>query len=101
MKYTRPFFRGVQGVNLIYHGDWKDPELRITRGCFTWTVNYWTIEDTLYDMCRDEYGESRAEKDEFFNEFCRRNAAYIKDLIKQCGKCEFDEFSKIFKRVGA
>ena len=75
------YFRGIRGIRFIWHGTNADPELSY-RGK---TVNYWDVENTLWE----EYKEDRQEKgllipddQELFDKYCQEHSADIKQLIE-------------------
>lgn len=61
-------WRGVPGVEMIWHGEWSDPELEYegTRR------NYWDVEDTLYELAKEDGID--AENDEEFNRYCQEHS---------------------------
>lgn len=75
------YYRGIRGVQFIWHGSTSDPELSY-RGK---VVNYWDVEDTIWQ----EYKEDMQIKglvvydgdDDAFNKYCQQRAADIKELI--------------------
>lgn len=44
-------FYGIPGIKFISHGEWSDPEVEY-KG---YTFNYWDIEDSLYDLFKQEF----------------------------------------------
>lgn len=74
------YYRGIKDIDFIWHGEWKDPELSYNG----MTVNYYDVEDTIWE----EYMEDRYTKalenpddEEEFTGYCQRHEADIKQLI--------------------
>ena len=74
------YYRGIRGVHMIWHGEWKDPELSYKGK----VVNYFAVEDTIWE----EYKEDRQIKGLLvvddateFTKYCQKHAAEIKQLI--------------------
>lgn len=74
------YYRGINDIEFIWHGTTADPEL-FYNGM---TVNYYDVEDTIWE----EYMEDRYTKalenpddEEEFTGYCQRHAADIKQLI--------------------
>ena len=80
-----PNYRGTENVELIWHGEWSDPELRYDGKLF----NYWDIEDALWDMYCEGIGMERieVEKDmdaheDSFDKYAQENCVnYLEDCI--------------------
>lgn len=79
-------YRTLGRVEYIYHGQWSDPELIYKKHSF----NYWSIEDTLYNMFIEdcEYTGDRIDVgniDEQFNRWLSKNRAtcyaYLDELV--------------------
>ena len=77
-----PTFRGVAGTIYRSHGDYNDPEIEADG----YIANYYDVEDTLYEDCKEECGQEFADNDEQFNQYCQDHADYIIYLIKEFGK---------------
>lgn len=75
-------FRGCKDVEMIWHGEWSDPELK----CDGYVANYWDIENALYSMAKEEGID--AENDAKFNKYCMEHEDEIKDMIRQSGEKE-------------
>lgn len=43
-------FYGIEDIDFIWHGEWSDPEIEY-KGHL---INYYTIEDSLYEIFLDE-----------------------------------------------
>ena len=43
-------FYGIEDINFIWHGEWCDPEIEYKGNL----INYYTIEDSLYEVFLDE-----------------------------------------------
>lgn len=80
-------YRGTDGIEYVSHGAWSDPEL-IYDGK---SLNYWDIEDALWNMFCEEVAEDAGisvdEMDLFsyedaFSEYVQNNAVdYLEDCI--------------------
>lgn len=85
------WWRGVEGVQMIWHGEWSDPEL-LHDGKY---ANYWDVEDTMWErykeLARSE-GYTEEELEELgeggFNKYCQDNAEEIYELIASCSEVE-------------
>ena len=77
-----PTFRGVAGTIYRSHGDYNDPEIEADG----YIANYYDVEDTLYEDCKEECGQDFADNDEQFNKYCQDHADYVIYLIKEFGK---------------
>ena len=74
------YYRGIRGVNLIWHGEWADPELSYKGK----VVNYYAVEDTIWDEYKDERhakGVKTPDDDNAFTKYCQQHAADVKQLI--------------------
>lgn len=74
------YYRGIRGVHMIWHGEWKDPELSYKGK----VVNYFAVEDTIWEEYLEERSTKAMENPEDDNEFtkyCQKHAAEIKQLI--------------------
>lgn len=86
-KAPKPeYFRGVEGVEMIWHGEWADPELRYG----DYVANYWTVEDAMYQACKEEFGAD-ADSDEVFNKYCQDHRDDVIEYIMSSGKKEGEE----------
>lgn len=99
------FYRGVPGVELIYHGDWSDPELSFTdENGKTYIANYYTIEDGIYQYYKELGAEQKAQglnsefkfddSDEDFDRFVQSHADMVKSDIIDFGREVTDEACK-------
>ena len=41
---------GTQEIEMIWHGEWADPELKVDER----VANYWEVEQYCVDCCKDE-----------------------------------------------
>ncbi len=73
-------WRGVPGVEMIWHGEWSDPELEYegTRR------NYWDVEDAMYEWAKEDGIDT--ENDEEFNRYCQEHAYDVYECFSSCGK---------------
>ena len=76
------WWRGVEGVTMIDHGDWSDPELKYGKV----VAGYWDVEEQLAvyfsdDKCLKEYPNAF---DDEFSEWCRENRDQVIELITHC-----------------
>lgn len=75
------YYCGAEGVELVSHGEWSDPEL-VWEGL---SFNYWDIEDALWGMfCLDKAEDSGlsvmeidSKADEYEDEYCE----FVRDNI--------------------
>ena len=83
------YFRGVEGVEMIWHGSQADPELRYG----DYIANYWIVEDAMYEACKadEAYGPEAAENDELFNKYCQEHRDDVIEYIMASGKKEGEE----------
>lgn len=85
----KKYWRGVQGVTMIWHGEWSDPELEYEGN----VANYWQIEDSMWEsykevcMSADFYHYSEDDDSEF-NRYCQDYAEDVYELILSCAKNE-------------
>lgn len=80
-------FRGTENVEIVWHGQWSDPELRYNGMLF----NYWNIENALWDMFEEEnpdldvsgeWADDAILVDAMFDKFVQENCVnYLKDVI--------------------
>lgn len=74
-------FYDIPDTEFIWHGEWADPEIEYKGEL----VNYYAIEDSLYDFFRDEYkdvygsGEVDGSK---FEEWLSMNHALAYELLE-------------------
>ena len=84
------YYRGIRGIQFIWHGTNSDPELSYDGK----TVNYWDVEDTLWEQYKDERkmkGLLVTDDEDLFTKYCHQNADYIKDLIVNLWNSRQDE----------
>ena len=69
------YYRGIRGIEFIWHGETPDPELSYQGK----VVNYYDVEDTIWQ----EYKEDGYDPDdeEEFTKYCQNHEAEIKQLI--------------------
>lgn len=76
-------WRGEEKIDMIWHGEWADPELEYKDHKF----NYWDIEDALWERFLEETDHKDSESDdpsieEEFNKYIQENAVdYLEDMI--------------------
>ncbi|MBO7734834.1 MAG: hypothetical protein J6S67_19900 [Methanobrevibacter sp.] len=89
-------WRGEEKIDMIWHGEWADPELEYKDHTF----NYWDIEDALWEMFLEETGHKDSESNDpsveiEFNKYIQDNAVdYLEDMIAfmdESKKCESSE----------
>jgi hypothetical protein len=87
-------WRGCDGIRLISHGEWSDPDLVAEIDGVEYTFNYWDIEDALWNEFLENEGVSEKdtyvegtyniadEWEEKFDEYCQANAYdYLCDVV--------------------
>ena len=76
-KKQKSWWMGIEGIEMIWHGTQADPEL-VYQGI---VKNYWEIENTVYQECKEDFGLKNAEDDDFFQIYCQKHADDIKMLF--------------------
>lgn len=76
-KNQKSWWMGIEGIEMIWHGNQADPEL-VYQGI---SKNYWEIENTVYQECKEDFGEANAKDDDFFQTYCQKHADDIKNLF--------------------
>lgn len=77
----KTYWRGVEGVEMLWHGEWADPELRYDDV----VANYNDVEDYLYSVFCDDLGiDEGDDRDEEFSEWCRRHRWDVAGTIYEC-----------------
>ena len=76
-KKDTNWWMGIEGIEMIWHGTQADPEL-VYQGIYK---NYWEIENTIYQECKEDFGQIYAEDDDFFQHYCQKHAEDIKTLF--------------------
>ena len=76
-KKQKSWWMGIEGIEMIWHGTQADPEL-VYQGI---SKNYWEIENTVYQECKEDFGLANAEDDDFFQIYCKKHADDIKTLF--------------------
>lgn len=81
------FWRGVEGVEYIYHGEWSDPEL-LHDGKF---ANCIEVEEIMWgrfrEACLNEgYDVELKEGESKFDRFCQDHAEEVYELISMFSK---------------
>jgi hypothetical protein len=76
-KKDTNWWMGIEGIEMIWHGTQADPEL-VYKGI---SKNYWEIENTIYQECKEDFGKVNAENDDFFQIYCKDHADDIKTLF--------------------
>ena len=88
-KNLKEGFRGCKKVNMVWHGDWADPELVYTdEDGNEYRANYWDIEDGMYEYYKEEHEYATTKDDEYAKSL---NATY--DWSSLDGKSD-DDFNK-------
>ena len=87
-EYSKLNWRGVEGVKLIDHGAYSDPELFYKDEDGTkYYANYWNVEDSMWEYFLEETGLSDAESgkpevEEAFDKFCQEHRdCVISDIM--------------------
>lgn len=75
-------WRGCKDIEMIWHGEYSDPELQYGDEIF----NYWDVEDALWDEFIEAHpefygaeGEKEIEAEDEFNYYCQEHAAAMLD----------------------
>lgn len=74
------YYRGIKDIEFIWHGSTADPELSY-KGM---TVNYYDVEDTIWEEYKeDRYTKALEDPDdeEEFTNYCQKHESEIKQLI--------------------
>lgn len=73
------WWRGVEGIVYIDHGEWADPELEYKGKRF----NYWSVEEIIWNASRIEYGEGKSPLIDEVNmtRYCKIHADEIKEFF--------------------
>ena len=87
-------WRGCPDIQMIWHGEWADPDLVADVDGTTYTFNYWDIENALWDYFLESEGITEKDtytpgtsniSDEYeqkFNQYCQDNAlSYLGDVV--------------------
>ena len=78
----KTFWRGVEGVELIDHGNWSDAELRYKK----MVANSYYVEESLSSWFEEEKGVEDTwdgNHEEEFSQFCRENRGEVIETIAQ------------------
>ena len=59
-KYKKPGWMGCENIEMIWHGEWSDPELEYNGS----VANYWDVESWCAETCKEE-GVNPNNKDAF------------------------------------
>lgn len=86
IKESKSGWRGCHNVQMIWHGEWSDPEL-CADGC---VANYWEVENSLWYSFLEETGHTDAESDndeveEEFNSWLQANESEVISTIIEFG----------------
>ena len=77
-KPKAPLWYGIEGIHLIWHGEWSDPELLYKGKLF----NYWDIDEGMYSIFQEETGLNDTDE---YNEWMTNNKEtvinYLDDVI--------------------
>lgn len=60
-------WRGTKNIEMIYHGDWADPELRVGKR----VVNYWDVEQYCVDCMKEDNLDYN--NDDLFNKWIQEH----------------------------
>lgn len=87
-------WRGCKNVQMIWHGEWGDPELEAEG----YTANYWDIENSMWYEFLEETGHTDSESDvpeveEEFNQWLQKHES---DIISDICNCGFPTYSKLY-----
>ena len=69
------YYRGIRGIEFIWHGETSDPELSYQGK----VVNYYDVEDTIWQEYKEDGHDSDDEEE--FTKYCQSHEAEIKQLI--------------------
>ena len=85
----KSYWRGVEGVTMIWHGEWSDPELEHDGK----VANYWDVENTMWERYKDLARSEGYTEDELnelgeagFNKYCQKYKDEVYELIEMCSK---------------
>ena len=71
----KSYYRGIRGIEFIWHGATPDPELSYQGK----VVNYYDVEDTIWQEYKEDGYDSDDEEE--FTKYCQNHEAEIKQLI--------------------
>ena len=79
------YFYGIYGIEMIWHGEWADPELIWHKRSF----NYFDVEDTLYSYYREECNDlNRPTNDNDFAVWVKKNAYLAREILQNLLDCK-------------
>ena len=81
-----PKYRGCKDIEIIWHGDWADPELRYNG----YVANYYKIDNEAAVYAKTDGVDVDCEK--AFNSFVQQHEDNIGNRIIQTGKKEYNPF---------
>lgn len=79
----KTFWRGVEGVTMIDHGNWADPELRYKK----MVANCVSVEEGMSSSFEEEKGVADTwcgKHEEEFSQYCRDNREEVIEIIAHC-----------------
>lgn len=71
-------FYGIEGIALIGHGGWCDPELYYKGKSY----NYYDVEDALWSEFQEEHSDLDCVSDEPFAVWMFQNQEHVRDRIE-------------------
>lgn len=95
-EYSKLNWRGVEGVKLIDHGAYSDPELFYKDEDGTkYYANYWDVEDSMWEYFLEETGHKDAESgkpevEAAFDKFCQEHRSSVISDIMDMAKPDED-----------
>jgi len=72
-------YRGIEGINIIYHGEIADPELEYDG----MVVNYWDVENEMHSRYQEKMKFDNLSYGGGLTRYCIDNAEEVKNLIKE------------------
>lgn len=77
---SKIWWRGIEGVEMIWHGEWADPELTY-KGV---VKNYYDVEDPLFELAEEEGVDT--DDNEAFNDWLKEH----KEEVYACFSTEVE-----------
>lgn len=83
---AKPWFYGIRGITVIWHGSWADLEL-------IWhnqSINYYDVETELYAIYTEECRERGIKPDDgHFAAWVKKHAGLCRDILQRlvCNRC--------------
>lgn len=72
-------FYGIEGIALISHGGWCDPELYYKGKSY----NYYDVEDAMWGEFQEEHSDVDCVSDEPFSAWMLWNQEYVREYIEE------------------